>query len=199
MGLDGVHDLAGYARLLEQGPAVLGMARRIPLVVVVVEQARHRPLFGVAVVAGRETTHRRLDREPVLAQALAGRVLAEQGPGLIACHLVGDRWYPRVVIEVTPAAVSKLQEIRPSNEDGRILRVYVAGKSCCGYQYGLALDELADGDELSVHDGIAFAIDAASAPLVRGATVDFVDEDAGSGFIVRNPTLGGGGCGCGRS
>ncbi|MEA2662407.1 MAG: iron-sulfur cluster assembly protein [Chloroflexota bacterium] len=104
------------------------------------------------------------------------------------------------MIEVTPIAAEKLSGIMSQNPAQRVLRVYVAGQSCCGFQYGLALDEARLPDDAVVESaGIEVAVDPDSLPYVDGATIDFVDALAGGGFTVRNSKLdSGGGCACGR-
>lgn len=103
------------------------------------------------------------------------------------------------MIELTPIAAEKLSGLMAQNPAQRVLRVYVAGKSCCSYQYGLALDEASLPDDAVVQRaGIDVAIDPDSLPLLQGATVDFVDALMGGGFTVRNPSLDGGGCACGK-
>jgi Fe-S cluster assembly iron-binding protein IscA len=44
--------------------------------------------------------------------------------------------------------------------------------------------------------GLKVAIDAQSLPYCDGAKVEWVDGDQGQGFLVRNPSQGGG-CACG--
>ncbi len=108
------------------------------------------------------------------------------------------------MIELTPTAAGMLRSLRTSAPDRQILRVYVAGRSCSGVQYGLALDGSADdADTVAEREGISVAVDAASLPFVEGATVDYVETEQGSGFVVSNPSFqsdgcGGGGCSCGH-
>jgi iron-sulfur cluster assembly accessory protein len=102
------------------------------------------------------------------------------------------------VVELTPVALEKLNEIRALEAGHGILRVFVKGKSCCGYAYGLALDESANAEDTVVErDGITIAVDPESLPYVEGATIDHVDALMGGGFTVRNETLGTS-CACGR-
>ena len=61
-----------------------------------------------------------------------------------------------------------------------------------------AFDEERDGDTVIESHGIRLLVDAASAPYVRGATVDFVDGLQGAGFKVDNPNVVAA-CGCGSS
>ena len=102
------------------------------------------------------------------------------------------------MIELTPIAAEKLQALRAADPSHQVLRLYVAGKSCCRVSYGLAFDVSADPDDtVQEHSGIPVAIDPQSFPAVDGSTIDFVDALTGGGFVVRNPNAGGG-CACGR-
>lgn len=101
------------------------------------------------------------------------------------------------MIALTPLAAEKIRQLRVAEAANAVLRVYVAGKTCCGYSYGLAFDEAAAADDtVDQPEGIPVAVDRASEPYLRGATIDYVDTDAGAGFTVRNPALGGS-CACG--
>jgi len=103
------------------------------------------------------------------------------------------------VIELTPNAVERLQSLRAGELATSYVRVYVAGKSCCGYRYGLAFDDATGpADTIVEAGGIPLAIDEQSKPYLEGATVDFVDALTGGGFMVMNPSLDRGGCACGR-
>ena len=103
------------------------------------------------------------------------------------------------MIELTPVAADRLGALRSEDPAKSFLRVYVAGKSCCGYRYGLAFDESAGAEDRVAQVGdIPVVVDPRSLPYVDGATIDFVDALAGGGFTVRNARLDGGGCSCGR-
>ncbi|TMF81545.1 MAG: iron-sulfur cluster assembly accessory protein [Chloroflexi bacterium] len=100
-------------------------------------------------------------------------------------------------IEVTPEAATKLQELRADDPKRAFLRLYVAGRSCCSFMYGLAFDENAEEtDAVTQAAGLKVAIDAQSLPYCDGAKVEWVDGPEGTGFLVRNPSLGGS-CACG--
>lgn len=102
------------------------------------------------------------------------------------------------MIELTDVAAEKLRAMRDADPAKAYLRVYVAGKSCCGVQYALAFDEeTAPTDTVVKSGGIPVTIDAQSRPHVEGATIDFVDALMGGGFVVRKEQAGGG-CACGR-
>jgi iron-sulfur cluster insertion protein len=100
-------------------------------------------------------------------------------------------------IEVTPEAATKLHELRADDPKRAFLRLYVSGRSCCSYMYGLAFDENADEtDAVTQVAGLKVAIDAQSLPYCDGAKVEWVEGPEGTGFMVRNASLGGG-CACG--
>lgn len=108
------------------------------------------------------------------------------------------------MIELTDTAQAKLLEVREAAPARPVLRVYVAGRTCSGYQYGLALDEAAAGDDATFEQGgIRVAIDPLSLEYVDGARIDYVETSEGSGFVVTNDRLSsgggcGGGCSCGH-
>src|SRR5712692_6737273 len=101
-------------------------------------------------------------------------------------------------IEVTPEAATKLQELRADDPGKRaFLRLYVSGRSCCSFMYGLAFDENAEETDAVTHAaGLKVAIDAQSLPYCDGAKVEWVEGPEGTGFLVRNPSMGGS-CACG--
>lgn len=103
------------------------------------------------------------------------------------------------MIELTPLAAEKLNELRQGAAAEQVLRVFVRGKGCCGYSYGLAFDD-SSGEEDAVVEraGIRVAVDAQSLPILEGSTIDYVDALMGGGFTVKNPRESGGGCACGR-
>jgi iron-sulfur cluster assembly accessory protein len=110
------------------------------------------------------------------------------------------------MIELTPVAQTKLLEVRDLEPSRQVLRVFVRGRTCSGYAYGLALDEAtADDDAVFEQGGIRVAIDPLSVQFVDGARIDYVESSEGSGFIVTNERYvsegggcGSGGCACGK-
>ena len=109
------------------------------------------------------------------------------------------------MIEVTPVALEKLREIRGTDPTRAYLRVWVAGRTCSGYHYGLAFDGTTEKEDTILDaSGIPVAVDEVSQPYCDGATIDFITTpDGQEGFIVRNPTMTveggcGGSCSCGH-
>lgn len=80
-----------------------------------------------------------------------------------------------------------------------MLRVFVAGGGCSGFQYGMSLEEEAgEGDQTYEVNGVKVLIDPRSAMYVEGAEIDFVESMMGGGFKIENPNAVSG-CGCGQS
>lgn len=97
---------------------------------------------------------------------------------------------------VSPAASQAVKDLMTGrNLTGFALRIFVAGKSCSGYQFGMSLDnEPAENDLSFESDGIRILVDKASQEYVKGAKLDFIDDERGKGFLVDNPSLS---CSCG--
>jgi iron-sulfur cluster assembly accessory protein len=104
------------------------------------------------------------------------------------------------MINVTDSAVRQLKTLL--NGDAQIsrkgLRVQIAKGGCSGLQYEMALDEQHEGDSVLEQEGVQFLVDAESAALLEGATLDFRDGLTGTGFHIVNPNAART-CGCGSS
>jgi iron-sulfur cluster assembly accessory protein len=93
-------------------------------------------------------------------------------------------------ITITPAAAQAVQNIFSERKlEGYALRVYVAGGSCCGVNFGLALDNNPQDTDTTIEsNGIKVIIDQASMEYLHGGTIDFVnDSQHGQGFAINSP------------
>ena len=99
--------------------------------------------------------------------------------------------------KVTPRAFERLAEIGASAE-GKALRIAVEGGGCSGFQYEIALDEVAEDDLVLEGAGEKVVIDSVSLPFLASATIDFADELIGARFVIENPNATSS-CGCGTS
>ena len=104
------------------------------------------------------------------------------------------------IISVTEAAAGKIRELL--SEEGKAdsgLRVFVQGGGCSGFQYGLMIEEGGGvGDQLFESNGVRLFVDPVSISYLKGAEVDFVDNNMGGGFTIKNPNAKST-CGCGSS
>lgn len=103
-------------------------------------------------------------------------------------------------LNITPAAVEKVRGL-VAEEDNQdlMLRVFVTGGGCAGFEYGFTFDELtAEDDTLIEREGIRFVIDSLSVQYLGGSTVDYTEGLEGSKFVIENPSATTT-CGCGSS
>ena len=106
------------------------------------------------------------------------------------------------MIHVTETAAEKIGELlAEENKLGAGLRVFVQGSGCSGFQYGLMIDEgegNAESDQVFEVNGVRLFVDPISLRYLKGAEVDFVDNNMGGGFTIKNPNAKST-CGCGSS
>ena len=103
------------------------------------------------------------------------------------------------VTSFTPQALiltESAKEKANSLKDGdKLLRVYVHGGGCSGFQYGFSIEEPSEDD--TVIDN-AVLVDSLSYSYVVGSTLDYKEDIMGSQFTLNNPNAVGT-CGCGVS
>lgn len=108
----------------------------------------------------------------------------------------------QAILTVTPAATAKVAELlaQEAQSERLALRVAVAPGGCSGFTYDMFFDsEKSDADnELVLSDSVRVIIDAESAEMLRGATLDYEDGLQGAGFHLDNPNAKQS-CGCGNS
>jgi iron-sulfur cluster assembly protein len=93
-------------------------------------------------------------------------------------------------VQLTPAAGEIVRELRHQQnlDDSYALRVYISAQTCSGFQYGMALDNNPrPTDSTFEFDGIRLFIDETSMQYLGGATIDYIDDNRGKGFLVENP------------
>jgi iron-sulfur cluster assembly accessory protein len=91
---------------------------------------------------------------------------------------------------LTPAAAEVVRDLlRRRNLDGSYaLRVYVSGQGCSGFQYGMGLEnQPGETDTVFESEGMKILIDEVSLQYIAGATIDYIDNERGRGFLVDNP------------
>jgi iron-sulfur cluster insertion protein len=80
-----------------------------------------------------------------------------------------------------------------------MLRVFVQGGGCSGFQYGFTFDEsVEEGDTVVETDGVKLIIDPMSFQYLVGAEIDYTESLQGAQFVIRNPNATTT-CGCGSS
>lgn len=103
-------------------------------------------------------------------------------------------------LNITPAAVQKVSSLVEEEANPELmLRVFVTGGGCAGFQYGFTFDEEpADDDTIINKEGIRFVIDSLSVQYLAGSTVGYTESLEGSRFVIENPAADTT-CGCGSS
>ena len=104
------------------------------------------------------------------------------------------------MITLTDTAASKVKDlIEAEGEPNLALRVAVRPGGCSGFSYEMFFDtDVAADDNLTDFAGVRVVVDASSAELLQGATLDYKDGLQGAGFAIENPNAQRS-CGCGKS
>ena len=100
----------------------------------------------------------------------------------------------------TDSAAAKVQAlIKEEDHEGLMLRVFVQGGGCSGFQYGFTFAEsVEEGDTVVEKNGVKLLVDPTSFQYLVGAEIDYSEGLEGSQFVIRNPNATTT-CGCGSS
>ena len=100
----------------------------------------------------------------------------------------------------TNSAAKKVRElIADEGNDALMLRVFITGGGCSGFQYGFTFDEnVTEGDAVVENEGVKLLIDPMSIQYLMGAEIDYSEGLEGAQFVIRNPNASTT-CGCGSS
>lgn len=103
-------------------------------------------------------------------------------------------------LNFTGAAAAKVQElITEEGDDSLMLRVFIQGGGCSGFQYGFTFEQATtDGDTVVEKDGVKLLIDPMSLQYLSGSEIDYTEGLQGAQFVIRNPNATTT-CGCGQS
>ena len=98
------------------------------------------------------------------------------------------------------AAAIKVKElIDDEGNEALMLRVFISGGGCSGFQYGFTFDEeIGEGDTVVENGGVKLLIDPMSFQYLTGAEIDYSEGMEGAQFVIRNPNAQTT-CGCGSS
>jgi iron-sulfur cluster assembly accessory protein len=111
------------------------------------------------------------------------------------------------LISVSDTAAEQVRQVLAAQQrPDAAVRIFIAGRTDAGFQYGLALADGADADDVLIEsNGVRLVVDLVSAPLLSGARLEYVDEAGQRGFAVtaldpaaRQGGGCGGGCACGK-
>lgn len=93
------------------------------------------------------------------------------------------------IVEITPAALEKLRELRDSEPESNTLglRLEIASAPGEDFRYDLSFDEFLSAaftDEVRTHEDLKVIVPQRDLDLLRGATLDHTDTQ---GLVIRNP------------
>lgn len=100
----------------------------------------------------------------------------------------------------TDSAANKVKQLIAEENNPRLmLRVFVSGGGCSGFQYGFTFEEAANEDDTRVaKEGVTLLVDPLSFQYLVGAEIDYQEDLQGAQFVIKNPNAKTT-CGCGSS
>jgi len=100
----------------------------------------------------------------------------------------------------TDSAALKVGDLIAQEENQSLmLRVFISGGGCSGFQYGFTFDEnVQDGDVKFENQGVTLLVDPMSFQYLIDSEIDYKEDLEGSRFVIRNPNAQTT-CGCGSS
>ena len=103
-------------------------------------------------------------------------------------------------VVLTDAAVAQVKKLAAKeNNPDLMLRVYITGGGCSGFQYGFTFDEaVQDGDTAVEKGGVTVLVDPLSMQYMGGCSIDYKEDLEGARFVINNPNATTT-CGCGSS
>ncbi|KAI3857901.1 hypothetical protein MKW92_002344 [Papaver armeniacum] len=100
-------------------------------------------------------------------------------------------------VHMTENCIQRLKELHAKQAKDKMLRLSVEAGGCSGFQYVFELDdEPKPNDRVFTKEGVKLVVDKSSYGLVKGATVDYVEELIRSAFVVTENPSAVGGCSC---
>jgi iron-sulfur cluster insertion protein len=113
--------------------------------------------------------------------------------------VIGTAAAPTPIV-FTDAAAKKVHElIQEEDNPDLMLRVFISGGGCSGFQYGFTFDEKTEEGDSSVENhGVTLVVDPMSVQYLMGAEIDYKEDLQGAQFVIRNPNASTT-CGCGSS
>ena len=101
------------------------------------------------------------------------------------------------MIEVTKEAADIL---KGKMAEGKVIRMFLAAVDPSGANYGMTLSDPNDDDVIFESRGVKIYMDPKDAELMAETIIDYVDDDRGTGFIIRGPEDEADSCGsCGNA
>ena len=103
-------------------------------------------------------------------------------------------------LTVTDSALAKIADLLAEENNPKLmLRTFVQGGGCSGFQYGFTFDDEQAEDDFVIEKGsVKLLVDSMSMQYLTGAVIDYKEDLMGSSFSITNPNAQTT-CGCGSS
>ena len=107
---------------------------------------------------------------------------------------------PTCHVFLTDSAQERILDLRDNMHKPAMIRLYVQGGGCSGFEYKIDLARETDEDDIlvQINPYIHLYIDPVSAPYLEGTTIDYETHTLASRFVFNNPQAKST-CGCGSS
>lgn len=94
-----------------------------------------------------------------------------------------------VDIKISDEAYSEAIALQKTKDEwiGQALRLYLDGKGCDGFYYGVTFDDKKEGDLVAEIKDIKILVDPETYEFTKGSEIVWVNDDRGRGFLVNNP------------
>lgn len=104
-------------------------------------------------------------------------------------HVESRNLHPAMTLSITEAAAKAAKNLRSENPNysNLPLRVYIDGKGCDGFYYGVAFDVKLPDDFIFISQDIQLIVDPSTLQFIYGSVIDWISDDRGTGFLVSNP------------
>jgi len=103
-------------------------------------------------------------------------------------------------MKLETSAVEKLRDlVAEEGNPNLMLRVFVQGGGCSGFQYGFTFDEVKNEDDFDfAYEDVKVVVDSMSMQYLQGSSIDYKEDLMGASFVINNPQAQTT-CGCGSS
>ena len=88
---------------------------------------------------------------------------------------------------MTEEAIKAAKSLISNQPENQPLRLYIEGKNCDGFTYGISFDNRGHEDHLVSFDDIDLIIDKDSYPFLDEVNIDWQTIEGQSGFVITNP------------
>ena len=92
------------------------------------------------------------------------------------------------MVDITDLAAEELKNLlEQENKQDHALRISMAGMGCSGVRYGMSLDDTRNEEDVELtSNGVRILIASSIQESLDGVEIDFIDNDEGKGFIIKD-------------